>query len=699
MRKNLLKTLLVVIGMVIGINGVWAESGDEVVNANIDCRGTITDGILAGMVNTMVIGTGGAETEIVNNSYMKLGDHDNVVTIPEDSYAGTRDAVEISFDMAWGNKNGMGNGIALKDAEGNNIAYFNHCRWGSSENDMEIDFTSLLGAKSGNAALWSAKTHFVITIDYAKKTISTVATLGSEKHEFATTLTNTNPIATFTVKGYNAGANADRAGLFGNLIIKTIEGDYNIPTAKYSVQWVEDGTIIKEDNEREGDVNDNITLFPADLASFFVDDVKYIATENDADRKTISSDGSTVVIISVRKAEKWAYTITSSYNGNNLDWNTSDAVWEDDNNVTIHYPRYQKYNNTLVGRKPNGNDLTINVTINKNNYTEDITYTSENIDNLYILSEAEDLGTGLTESGTSYNTRISSGKIIHGSEGKLLSLPAGKYIFTLGAIGGDGYNHTVKYNVFAGEEKIIEEGICNQNMLTLIQSAEFALFAETDITFTSSDQSSDRGIDLIYVQKTGDITEVPIALSTEYDFSTYCNANFALDFTDNADVKAFAATVDEENNRVVLTEVMQVAAGEGVVLKNVGNVASATVNVIATAAPIAGNAMVGVTKDMTAEELVADHAYVLTNNNTFKRVGANATNLYAAGKAYLRYIPAAGSEARPTIVIDDSMTAVAGVTAPAAERENVIYNLQGVRVQSIAAPGLYIVNGKTVVVK
>lgn len=701
MKKNLLKTLLVAAGMVMGVNGAWAEPGDEVINANIDCTGEIIDNVLTGAVNTMAIGTGGAATEIVNNSYMKLGDHDNVVTIPEDSYAGTRDAVEISFDMAWGNKNGMGNGIALKDAAGENIAYFKYARWGGGTNDMDIDFSNILGGHSSNKAVWNNKTHFVITIDYAKKTVSTVATFGSTTKTFATTITNTNPIATFTVNGYNAGGNADRAGLFGNLIIKTIEGDYNIPTAKYSVLWVEDGTVIQEDNGREGDVNDNITLLPADLANFFVGDVKYIVTGNDVEGKTISSDGSTVVKISVRKAERWAYTITSSYNEKNLDWSISDEVWEDENNITIHYPRYQKYNNILVGREPNGNDLTVTVTINKNGYTEDIKYTSDNIniDNLYMLSEAENLGTGLAESGTSYNTRVSGGKIIHGSEGKLLSLPPGKYILTLGAIGGDNNSHSVKYNVSAGEKLIIEEGVCEKNMLTLIPSTEFTLFTETDITFTSSDQSSDRGIDLIYVQKTGDITELPITLSTEYEYSTYCNADFALDFTDNADVKAYAATVDEENNRVVLTEVMQVPAGEGVVLKNISNATSATVNVIATAAPIADNAMVGVKEAMDAEALVADNAYILNANNKFHRVGSGATNQLAAGKAYLRYKATEGSEARLTIVIEDSVTAVADVTAPTSECGNVIYNLQGVRVQNMTAPGLYIVNGKTVVVK
>lgn len=194
------------------------------------------------------------------------------------------------------------------------------------------------------------------------------------------------------------------------------------------------------------------------------------------------------------------------------------------------------------------------------------------------------------------------------------------------------------------------------------------------------------------------VNRAPVIVSIPNEYNTYCTPS-ALDFTDNADVKAYAATVDEENNRVVLTEVMQVPAGEGVVLKNISNATSATVNVIATAASIADNAMVGVTEAMDAEALVADNAYILNANNKFHRVGSGATNQLAAGKAYLRYKATEGSEARLTIVIEDSVTAVADVTAPTSECGNVIYNLQGVRVQNITAPGLYIVNGKTVVVK
>ena len=481
------------------------EPGTETINADIDCTGTIVDGILEGTVNFMTIGEGGAATEIVNNSYMKLGDHDNVVTIPAEQYAGTRDVVETSFDMAWGNKNGMGNGIALKDAEGETIAYFEYARWGGGSDNLGIDdIYAIMGGHSGNVAVWNNKTHFVITIDYAKKTISTVATLGTTTKEYSAALTNANPVASFTVNGYNAGGNADRAGLFGNLVIKTIAGNYNVATANYTVKWVEGTEVVKEET-REGDVDSEITLLPADLANFLVDEVKYIVTENDAAGKTIAADGTTVVTISVRKAEKWAYTVTTSYNGNTLDWTASGEVWEDEPNVTISYPRYLASGTTLVEKKPNGNDLQQGIVVTNDGFTTDFEYAATEIEDLYFVKEAEDLDTELAQSGTSFGSRVSCGKIIYGAEGTLFELPAGKYIVTLGVIGGNTTNHIVEYTVSAGDKQIAEFE-CTGNFLTLGKSEEFTVEDESvAITFTSNDASTDRGIDLVYVQKTGDV--------------------------------------------------------------------------------------------------------------------------------------------------------------------------------------------------
>ena len=689
MKRKLLqvrKMLLVAAGLLVGASA-WAEVGDETVNANIDCTGTITEGVLQGTVNSMTIGTGGAATEIVNNSYMKLGDHENVVTIPEEQYAGTRDAVEVSFDMAWGNKSGMGNGIYLKDAANETIAYLDYARWGGGSDNLGIgDIYAIMGGHSGNIAVWDNKTHFVVTIDYAKKIISTVATLGKTTTTFSAALTNTNPVASFTVKGYNAGGNADRAGLFGNLIIKTIEGDYDVQTAKYTVQWKEGNEVVKEDKDREGDVNSEITLLPADITNFFVDDVKYIVTANDATGKTIAADGTTVVTISVRKAEKWAYTVTSSYNNNTLAWEAAGEVWEDEPNVTISYPRYQANGSLLVEKKPNGNDLQQGIVVANNGFTTSFEYAATDITNLYFVSEAEDLNTNLAQSGTTYSSRVSSGKIIYGGEGELFKLPAGKYIVTLGVIGGDGNSHKVAYTISAGDDEIASFE-CNSNFLTLGKSNEFTVNEETAITFTSSDASSDRGIDLVYVQRF--VETVTIG---ETGYTTFASAEaLNLDELPENVTAYYASGVNGEF--VILTEVEgQVAKGTGLILA--GTPSTYSIPVVASGETIATNKLVGCT---TETELNAnENLYVLVNNNgtaEFQCLADNGATI-PVGKAYLN-VPAAG--ARLNIVFAGETTGIAEVATAGAEN-GAIYNLSGQRV-SKPANGLYIVNGKKVIIK
>ena len=64
----------------------------------------------------------------------------------------------------------------------------------------------------------------------------------------------------------------------------------------------------------------------------------------------------------------------------------------------------------------------------------------------------------------------------------------------------------------------------------------------------------------------------------------------------------------------------------------------------------------------------------------------------------IRAINAMGGMGEPVVIIDSSATAINGINATENNSEKVIYNLQGVRV-STAQKGVYIINGKKVVMK
>lgn len=295
----------------------------------------------------------------------------------------------------------------------------------------------------------------------------------------------------------------------------------DVLSADYTVNWVCNNQTVKSET-RNGEVGSDIVLTNADKETFFNSDQtkRYIYVSDNSEGKTVSDETNTVVTVKVKEAAKYAYTVTSAYNGQLLDWSTSGEVWEDMNTVTVQYPRFQAVDNVLVQRAPVSNDLKTSVTVTSDGFTTSLDYTQYNgIDNLYLLSEAENLETGLSTNATSFTSRVSNGQIAFGVSGTLLTLPAGTYIFTLGVIGGDNNTHQVAYTVSAGDTQIIE-GTCTGNMLNLMTSEEFTLNADTPITFTCSDPSSSRGIDLIFVQKTADAVTKAYTINYQFEGET-----------------------------------------------------------------------------------------------------------------------------------------------------------------------------------
>ena len=178
-------------------------------------------------------------------------------------------------------------------------------------------------------------------------------------------------------------------------------------------------------------------------------------------------------------------------------------------------------------------------------------------------------------------------------------------------------------------------------------------------------------------------TETESITISNVGYRTYCSTS-ALDFS-NTGLTAYKATV--ANNQVTFTEVTKVPAGQGVLLK--GTQGSYDVPVIAEADELEGNAFVGVLEDTKVE----DPIFVLMNGE--KGVGFYKTRVAFTVGAHTAYLPYE-TGARNFIAIGEA-TAIEGIAAEKSFSGEV-YNLQGQRVTN-AVKGLYIVNGKKVVLK
>lgn len=202
--------------------------------ADIDFSNAISDGAVAGTVGSMTIGTGGA-ADYIQDGCLRIGDHANTIAIPAEKRPGSKGSAELSFKMTWGNKNSMGSGFRLKDAEGNEIASFQYARWdgnGKNANTLGIDMTGLVGSHYSNKPIIDRYTEFKIKVDYKKGIITSDVSCVNPvaSNSFEVKLTNKNPLATVEFFGYNVGGNTDRTSSLDDVKIVTVQ---QAPTEVY----------------------------------------------------------------------------------------------------------------------------------------------------------------------------------------------------------------------------------------------------------------------------------------------------------------------------------------------------------------------------------------------------------------------------------------------------------------------------------
>ena len=173
-------------------------------------------------------------------------------------------------------------------------------------------------------------------------------------------------------------------------------------------------------------------------------------------------------------------------------------------------------------------------------------------------------------------------------------------------------------------------------------------------------------------------------------YATYCSSA-ALDFTGITTLTAYTASKDNNTNAIIFNKV------EGKVPANTGLLVSGettNVPVCASADPV-DNLLVGVTT-----ETVKDAGTVFVLMNGSKGIGFYKNSKAFTLRANSAYLPAEAVEtagARSFIGFDDETTGIAEVNTQKEDAKR-MFDLQGRKVTK-AAKGLYIVDGRKVVVK
>lgn len=178
------------------------------------------------------------------------------------------------------------------------------------------------------------------------------------------------------------------------------------------------------------------------------------------------------------------------------------------------------------------------------------------------------------------------------------------------------------------------------------------------------------------------------------NYATYCSP-YALNFDGITGLTAYRAY--KSGDVVKFDAVTEVPAREGLLLRGTGTY---NVPIIESASAI-GNVFVGALKETTIPYAVeSDAIYVLKNGTS--GVGFYKTTKAFTVRANSAYLPAsiaAGvSSAREFIGFDDETNGISNVRLTDGETAAEVYDLQGRRI-SQPTKGLYIVNGKKVIIK
>ena len=200
------------------------------------------------------------------------------------------------------------------------------------------------------------------------------------------------------------------------------------------------------------------------------------------------------------------------------------------------------------------------------------------------------------------------------------------------------------------------------------------------------------------------ITEVTATIG-DTGFTTFASS-FALNLAEIDGGTAFYASSVADGKVTLTSTEASVAANTGLMLKGTPG-AAVTIPVLSSADALDGNKLVGCATAQTITNGMTNYQnfYVLAIGKDSKAefqniktyVDDNTSLSIPAGKAYLDATEAGGARNLSIVFDDDETTGIQSVENKQMRMDNV-YNLAG---QRVAQPqnGLYIVNGKKVVIK
>lgn len=411
------------------------------------------------------------------------------------------------------------------------------------------------------------------------------------------------------------------------------------------------------------------------------DDVKYKREEGEPETVTVSENGS-VFNIAVEEAAVYNYYVKAS-TGTTL---ASGSAYEQES-VTVPYSGFYLDGTDLYAvNKYDDNKKQYRATFTMDSDNKEVTINaSKTAENVLYYSEGEDIpGATATSAATNMPIRSSNAQCGYAeTDVTLITLPAGSYKATTVLYANNSVGLTLKFKYDDAYDDVVT-GASNGTTKTY----DFNLTAPTEIKWLASGDSKN-GLDLIYISRTADICPATIG---ETGWATLY-APYALDFSTVEGLTAYIAKLSE--NTVTLTAVEDVPANTGVVLHG----AQGTYNIpFAASSETAQGDLQGNATAATAYDAFSGYTlYGLGMSGSDVQFRPVTSGSIAAGKPFLKV---AGSGAVKAFnVVFEGSTGISTVLGSGIKvQDSAIFNLAGQRI-SMAQKGIYLVNGKKVMVK
>lgn len=707
MKQNLLKTMLVSTALVAGTMGVWAENGNGIITSLPVATQTFDDakGVFKGGETGEFGGSVGNVLRINKTTATATFDKDADTEGNQAYVLANNEKVTINFTAFHGWINPGISEFKILNSEGNTLVGYKYDHNSCKISEVKIGGVDVSGfeafacqsgpavatGKNCNGFSHSGRKDQGYINDETKNPQITITVSGNgfvsirfvisalkidkEFSAFAGDLKT--DLASISIN--SSVNNKDRAYAIDNFSIETEKTQE--ATASYIVKKM-CGTTELGSETGAGIVGTTPTLAGADM---WVDGKKYIYVGNDVEEKGgIAASGSTYTL-TYREAKTYNYSVIGKVGDVVIKEFVKDKNFEGET-VSSPYLRYvEKDGVWYEAVRGTSAFYKASTVLDSNNQELVIAYKKSDINNVAYFKEAEEIE-GLTVSTNQYaDVRCSNAAGAYNSSETpvvVTTLPAGTYQLSVGLWGGKN-SQNFKLNDGGEEPWTIPFTGSFQDV-----SKELVLEAETEISIPKSDATNGRCLDYVLIQKTAE----PVTVSA-VKFATYvptCNV------VAPAEAKVYTAKVNEAKSAVVLTEVpagFVIAKGTPVLV----GAEAGSYNFAASAdetTTVADNDLKAAAADTKGDGATI---YALVEQDG-KAVFAPLKEGVAVslGHAYLE-LPAASATRFYSIQFGGETTGINEVNA-AAKADGAYYTLQGVKT-SKAAKGIYIHNGKKVVIK